>query len=367
MARKRGSRRRRGIRGASQAAQRLKPAVLELGGKNALLVLQDADVDYAVDAAVFGSFRNAGQICMCVDRVVVHRAVADEFTAKFADRVRALPCGDPGDAGTAVGPVVSAAAARRAAALVEDAVAKGAEPVVGTGEIEGRGTLMRPVVLTGVTREMKVYYDEIFGPATVVHVVDSTDETVALANDTPYGLTAGVITENLAAGLAVAGRLRTGIVHVNDQSIADEPQAPSAGRRAPRRSPTPAGSPRRPSATPTTTRSEARAAHTGGSVPACSLTMYRAYHSGQSGSSAPVRASCSPWAAAARRRAPARSPAEANSVVAGSSRPGSLVVTSWRSRPLPSGKPDHQAPCPGSSSETRDSWSVSAPRANSRA
>ncbi|MGI5411866.1 aldehyde dehydrogenase family protein [Streptomyces chartreusis] len=212
-----------------QAARHLKPAVLELGGKNALLVLQDADVDYAVDAAVFGSFMNAGQICMCVDRVIVHRTLADEFTAKFAARVRALPCGDPGDAGTAVGPVVSADAARRVAALIEDAVAKGAEPVAGTGEIEGRGTLIRPVVLTGVTREMKVYYDEIFGPATVVHVVDSTDEAVALANDTPYGLTAGVITEDLAAGLAVAGRLRTGIVHVNDQSIADEPQAPFGG------------------------------------------------------------------------------------------------------------------------------------------
>ncbi|MGW5468807.1 aldehyde dehydrogenase family protein [Streptomyces chartreusis] len=212
-----------------QAARHLKPAVLELGGKNALLVLQDADVDYAVDAAVFGSFMNAGQICMCVDRVIVHRAVADEFTAKFADRVRALPCGDPSDAGTAVGPVVGTDAARRVAALIEDAVAKGAEPVAGTGEIEGRGTLIRPVVLTGVTREMKVYHDEIFGPATVVHVVDSTDEAVALANDTPYGLTAGVITEDLAAGLAVAGRLRTGIVHVNDQSIADEPQAPFGG------------------------------------------------------------------------------------------------------------------------------------------
>ncbi|MFJ4370807.1 aldehyde dehydrogenase family protein [Streptomyces chartreusis] len=212
-----------------RAARHLKPAVLELGGKNALLVLQDADVDYAVDAAVFGSFMNAGQICMCVDRVIVHRTLADEFTAKFAARVRALPCGDPGDAGTAVGPVVSADAARRVAALVADAVAKGAEPVAGTGEIEGRGTLIRPVVLTGVTREMKIYHDEIFGPATVVHVVDSTDEAVALANDTPYGLTAGVITEDLAAGLAVAGRLRTGIVHVNDQSIADEPQAPFGG------------------------------------------------------------------------------------------------------------------------------------------
>ncbi|MEU6069663.1 aldehyde dehydrogenase family protein [Streptomyces sp. NPDC047082] len=212
-----------------EAARNLKPAVLELGGKNALLVLQDADVDYAVDAAVFGSFMNAGQICMCLDRVIVHRTLAEEFTAKFAARVAALPYGDPADPATAVGPVVSSRAARRVQALVEDAVDRGATLVTGTGRPEGPDTLIRPVVLTGVTQDMKVYYDEIFGPATVVHVVDSADEAVCLANDTPYGLTAGVITEDLAAGLAVAARLRTGIVHVNDQSIADEPQAPFGG------------------------------------------------------------------------------------------------------------------------------------------
>ncbi|MFF7889183.1 aldehyde dehydrogenase family protein [Streptomyces sp. NPDC020794] len=212
-----------------QAAQHLKPAVLELGGKNALLVLEDADVDYAVDAAVFGSFMNAGQICMCVDRVIVHRAVAEEFTARFAARVQALPYGDPADPGTAVGPVVNTGAARRVAALVADAVAQGARLAAGTGQVEEPGTLIRPVVLTGVTKEMRIYYDEIFGPATVIHVVDSADEAVTLANDTPYGLTAGVITENLATGLEVARRLRTGIVHINDQSIADEPQAPFGG------------------------------------------------------------------------------------------------------------------------------------------
>lgn len=211
------------------AAQHLKPAVLELGGKNALLVLEDADVGYAVDAAVFGSFMNAGQICMCVDRVIVHRAVADEFTARFAARVRALPCGDPSDPGTAVGPVVDAAAARRVSALVADAVSLGAELAAGTGEIEEPGTLIRPVVLTGVTEGMKIHHDEVFGPVTAVHVVDSADEAVALANDTPYGLVAGVITEDLAKGLEVAGRLRTGIVHVNDQTIGDEPQAPFGG------------------------------------------------------------------------------------------------------------------------------------------
>ncbi|TKA06614.1 aldehyde dehydrogenase family protein [Actinacidiphila oryziradicis] len=212
-----------------QAAQHLKPAVLELGGKNALLVLEDADVDYAVDAAVFGSFMNSGQICMCIDRVIVHRSVAEEFTAKFAKRVDSLPYGDPSDPATAVGPVVNTRAAERVSALIDEAVAKGATLATGTGAVEGNGTLIKPVVLTGVTKDAKIYYDEIFGPATVVHVVDSADEAVTLANDTSHGLTAGVITEDLRTGIDVARRIRTGIVHVNDQSIADEPQAPFGG------------------------------------------------------------------------------------------------------------------------------------------
>ncbi|GHI03501.1 salicylaldehyde dehydrogenase [Streptomyces cellostaticus] len=212
-----------------QAAQHLKPAVLELGGKNALVVLEDADVEYAVDAAVFGSFMNSGQICMCLDRLIVHRSLAEEFAAKLAARVSQLNCGDPSDSATAVGPVVNSRAAQRITALVEDALARGATLAAGTGRPEGPDTLIRPVVLTGVTKDMKIYYDETFGPVTVVHVVDSADEAVALANDTPYGLTAGVITEDLRAGLEVASRLRTGIVHVNDQSIADEPQAPFGG------------------------------------------------------------------------------------------------------------------------------------------
>jgi acyl-CoA reductase-like NAD-dependent aldehyde dehydrogenase len=211
------------------AAEHLKPAVLELGGKNPLLVLEDADLDYAVDAAVYGSFMNAGQICMCVDRVIVHESLAEAFTERFAARVAALPCGDPSDPGTAIGPVINRRSAERVAALIEDAVRSGAVLAAGTGLVEEPGTLIRPTVLTGVTPDMRIHEEEIFGPATVVYPVAGDDEAVALANATAQGLTAGVITENLARGLAVAGRLRTGIVHVNDQSIADEPQAPFGG------------------------------------------------------------------------------------------------------------------------------------------
>ncbi|NYI04457.1 aldehyde dehydrogenase family protein [Allostreptomyces psammosilenae] len=212
-----------------QAARHLKPAVLELGGKNPLLVLADADVEYAVDAATFGSFMNAGQICMSADRIFVHRDLAEEFLGRFAARVDALPCGDPADPATAVGPLINTRSAERIHALVRDAVGAGARLLAGSGEIEGPGTLIRPVVLTDVTEEMEIHSAEIFGPATVVRVFDSTDEAVELANDTPYGLTAGVLTENLATGLDVARRLNTGIVHVNDQTVGDEPTAPFGG------------------------------------------------------------------------------------------------------------------------------------------
>ncbi len=213
-----------------QAAQNLKPAVLELGGKNALVVLAGADVDYAVGAAAFGAFQNSGQICMSTDRIIVHRAVADEFIAKYVKRIDSLPYGDPGDAGTAVGPVVNARAAQRVCALVHDAVGKGATLLTGTGEPEGQNeTLLKPMVLTEITRDMDIWYGEIFGPATVIHVVDSADEAVELANDTDYGLTGGVISENLTEALDVARRMRTGIIHVNDQGIADEPMAPFGG------------------------------------------------------------------------------------------------------------------------------------------
>jgi len=213
-----------------QAAENLKPAVLELGGKNAVIILKDADIDYAVSAATFGAFMNSGQVCMAANRVIVHRGVAEEFTAKYVERVANLPFGDPSDPNTVVGPVVNIRAAQRVSALVGDAVAKGATLLTGTGEAEGeQRTLLKPIVLTDVTKDMDIWYDEIFGPATVIYVVDNADEAIKLANDTEYGLTGGVISENLTDALDVARQMRTGIVHINDQSIGDEPMAPFGG------------------------------------------------------------------------------------------------------------------------------------------
>ncbi|MFC4905888.1 aldehyde dehydrogenase family protein [Actinomadura gamaensis] len=211
----------------THAAKHLKPALLELGGKNAIIVLDDADVDYAVDAATFGVFMNAGQICMSGDRVLVHESLAEEFTAKFAAKVAGLPSGDPSVPSTVIGPLVTRDAARRVAALVEDAVAKGATVVTGGGEPDG--AVHPATVLTGLPRDAELFHGEAFGPVCVLDTFGTDDEAVAKANDTEHGLTAGIITENGTHGLRVARRLRTGIVHVNDQSVGDEPQAPFGG------------------------------------------------------------------------------------------------------------------------------------------
>ncbi|MER6346784.1 aldehyde dehydrogenase family protein [Streptomyces sp. NPDC001595] len=214
----------------AHAATHLKPAVLELGGKNAVIVLDDADVDHAVDAAVFGVFMNAGQICMSADRVLVHESLAEEFTRKFTAKAAALPSGDPADPRTVIGPLVSEDAARRVAALVADAVAKGATALTGGGEPEG--AVHPATVLTGVTEEMDIHLAEAFGPVCTLATFAGDDEAVALANATENGLTCGIITENGTHGLRVARRVRTGIVHINDQSVGDEPQAPFGGVKA---------------------------------------------------------------------------------------------------------------------------------------
>ncbi|MFD7503134.1 aldehyde dehydrogenase family protein [Streptomyces sp. NPDC059850] len=211
----------------AHAARHLKPAILELGGKNAIIVLDDADVDYAVDAAAFGVFMNSGQICMSGDRILVHESLAEEFTAKFTAKVAALPCGDPADPTTVVGPLVRPEAAQRVAALVQDAVAKGA--AVLTGGTAPEGSVHPATVLSGVTEDMDLYHAEAFGPVCVVATFADDDEAIALANATDHGLTCGIITENGTHGLRVARRIRTGIVHINDQSVADEPQVPFGG------------------------------------------------------------------------------------------------------------------------------------------
>jgi acyl-CoA reductase-like NAD-dependent aldehyde dehydrogenase len=209
------------------AAQHLKPAVLELGGKNSVIVLEDADLDHAVNAAAFAAFMNSGQICMCADRILVHTSLVGEFTRRFTAKVADLPSGDPGLPGTVIGPLVDEAAARRVAALVTDAVGKGARVLTGGGT--PKGALYPATVLTDLPESAELHHAEAFGPVVAVRAFADDDEAVALANDTEHGLSCGILTENGTHGLQVARRIRTGIAHVNDQSVGDEPQAPFGG------------------------------------------------------------------------------------------------------------------------------------------
>lgn len=211
------------------AARHLKPAVLELGGKNSVIVLDDADVDYAVDAACFSVFMNSGQICMSGDRILVHESLAEEFTRKFTAKAASLRAGDPSHPHTVIGPLVSAQAAQRVAGLVRDAAAKGARVLLG-GEPDG--AVHPATVLTDVSEDADVYRAETFGPVCVIESFTTDQQAIARANDTEHGLTCGIITENAGHGLAVARRIHTGIVHINDQSVVDEPHAPFGGVNA---------------------------------------------------------------------------------------------------------------------------------------
>jgi acyl-CoA reductase-like NAD-dependent aldehyde dehydrogenase len=211
---------------AEQAGHHLKRVLLELGGKAPMVVLGDADLDRAAAAASFGAFFHQGQICMSTERIVADRSVAQALTDKLAERAGALPVGDPREPTTAIGPLVNAAAVERVSALISDAVSKGATTVCG-GEADG--PCLPPTVLTGVTPDMRLYSEESFGPLVSVIEVDGPDEAVAVANDTDYGLAAAVFSNDVPAALELAQRIESGICHINDTTVHDEPQMPFGG------------------------------------------------------------------------------------------------------------------------------------------
>ena len=194
-----------------------------------MIVLGDADLDRAAAAASFGAFFHQGQICMSTERVVADRAVADTIAQKLAARASALPVGDPREAGTAIGPLINEQALERVGALVQDAVSQGAEALTGG---EPQGPCFPPTVLTGVTPQMRIYSEESFGPLVTVVPVDGPDEAVAVANDTEYGLSAAVFSADVPAALELAQRIESGICHVNDTTVHDEPQMPFGGVKA---------------------------------------------------------------------------------------------------------------------------------------
>jgi acyl-CoA reductase-like NAD-dependent aldehyde dehydrogenase len=214
---------------AEKAGRHLKRVILELGGKAPLIILADADLERAVAAASFGAFMHQGQICLSTERILVDRKVAEEFTQKLSERASSLTVGDPRDPGTQIGELVSDDALTRVSELVQDAVAKGANLLCG-GNTQGR--CLEPTVLTEVTPDMRVYYEESFGPLVAIIPVDDAEEAIRVANDTEYGLSSAVFSQDVDRAMEIARRLETGVCHINDATINDEPQMPLGGTKA---------------------------------------------------------------------------------------------------------------------------------------
>jgi acyl-CoA reductase-like NAD-dependent aldehyde dehydrogenase len=214
---------------AENAGRHLKRVLLELGGKAPMVVLDDADLDRAAAAANFGAFMHQGQICMSTERLVVDRNVAGPLAERLASRAAALSVGDPRDPTTQIGPLVSRAAVERVDGLVRDAVDRGAQLLTG-GQADGPA--YAPTVLRGVTPEMRIYHEESFGPVVSIVEVDGEAEAVRVANDTEYGLSSSVFTGDPRRAESVARRLQTGMCHINDTTVHDEPQMPFGGVKA---------------------------------------------------------------------------------------------------------------------------------------
>jgi benzaldehyde dehydrogenase (NAD) len=208
------------------AGQHLKRVHLELGGNSALIVMPDVDVDRAAAVGAWGTFLHSGQICMATSRHLVHESIADAYAGSLADRVRKLPVGDPFREQVALGPLIDAGQRDRVHDLVTTSVTAGADLLTG-GTYEG--LFYQPTVLARVPPQAPAYQQEIFGPVAPVTAFGSADEVVALAAGSEYGLALGILTQDAYAGLELAERIPSGLVHINDQTVNDEAVAPFGG------------------------------------------------------------------------------------------------------------------------------------------
>jgi benzaldehyde dehydrogenase (NAD) len=218
-----------GRRVGALAGERLKRVSLELGGNNAFVVLDDADLEAAASAGAFASFQFQGQVCFATGRHIVHRSVAADYVDRLTEKAKRLRLGDPYREDVDLGPIVNQRQLDRVDGIVRRSVDAGARVVVG-GTHEG--LFYRPTVLTDVTTDQAAWREEIFGPVAPVVVFDTDDEALELANDSEYGLTGAVYSRSVSRGLALAQRIRSGMVHVNDQTVNDEATIPFGGMGA---------------------------------------------------------------------------------------------------------------------------------------
>jgi vanillin dehydrogenase len=211
---------------ATECAKRGKRVVLEMGGKSPLIVLQDADLDYAVDTACFGIFIHQGQICMAGSRIIVEAPIYEEFLKRFAAKAATMRVGDPRDPHTVIGPLIRSSQCPMIDKKIKDAVSAGARLMLG-GKYEGN--FYHPTIVADVTPEMAAFRDELFGPIAAVTKASNADLALALANNSTYGLSSAVLTNNLQLAMKFALELEAGMVHLNGPTIHDEATVPFGG------------------------------------------------------------------------------------------------------------------------------------------
>ncbi|ALX49507.1 MULTISPECIES: aldehyde dehydrogenase family protein [Bacillaceae] len=210
------------------AGKSLKKTALELGGNNVFIMLEDANIEDAVESAVFGKFLHQGQVCIAANRILVPASRYNEFVEAFRNKVDKLQVGDPEDPKTNVGPVINEGQLKGILKDINLSVELGAKKVMG-GTTEGN--ILEPTILTEVTNDMPIASNEIFGPVAPIIAFKDVDEAIKIANDSPYGLSGAVHSASLENGVNVARRIHTGMVHVNDQSINDEAHVPFGGEK----------------------------------------------------------------------------------------------------------------------------------------
>lgn len=218
----------RNIGRIASGGRHLKHVALELGGNAPFVVLADADVEQAVNAAVVGKFLHQGQICMAINRIIVEAPLYEVFTERFVERVKSLRYGDPSKPDTVVGPVINAKQLETLQAKVRKAKAEGAKALV---EGQAEGNVLPPHVFGNVTPDMDIVREEIFGPLVGILRAEDAEHALELANDTEYGLSSAVFTESLERGVQFARRIQAGMTHVNDIPVSDAPNAPFGGEK----------------------------------------------------------------------------------------------------------------------------------------
>jgi aldehyde dehydrogenase (NAD+) len=210
------------------AGEALKKVALELGGNNVFIVMKDADIDQAVDAALFGKFMHQGQICMSINRIVLQENIADEFVEKFVKKAEKLKAGDPSDKTVTIGPLIDADQVKRIKEDIDKSVKAGAKIIL-DGKIEG--TMMQPIIIDHVTDDMTIAANEIFGPVAAILRFKTDEEALKIANSKDFGLSGALHTRDVQKGVAFARKVETGMIHINDQTVNDEPNVPFGGEK----------------------------------------------------------------------------------------------------------------------------------------